>query len=130
METEDDNKVTSAVVHDDDDKNEMSTHSSSCKIDDHHKGSGSSTQKQQEQQQQQRHNHSDHVYLEEEIKLRKSIHQGWFSGNIVSLLFVNGYSALLVFIFHLISLESLLSIALSVGLTICKFFLSSIAAVE
>ena len=35
---------------------------------------------------------------------------------------VNGYSALLVFIFHLISLESMLSIALSVGLTLYTYY--------
>lgn len=42
--------------------------------------------------------------------------------SIVWLAVVNGYSALLVFIFHLISLESILSIALSVGLTVYTYY--------
>jgi hypothetical protein len=33
---------------------------------------------------------------------------------------LNGYSAVLVFLFYLISLESLFSIALAVSLTVCK----------
>jgi hypothetical protein len=60
------------------------------------------------------------VLLGAEVALRKSIMNG-FSGSVVSAFFVNGYSAVLIFIFHLISLESLLSIALSVTMTICEF---------
>jgi hypothetical protein len=58
----------------------------------------------------------------EELAVRKSVADG-FSGGILSSFFVNGYSAVLIFAFHLISLESLLSIALSVSMTICEFFL-------
>ena len=43
----------------------------------------------------------------------------WVRGNRVVAFFVNFYASILVFAFHLLSLESLVSIALSVGVTIC-----------
>ena len=43
------------------------------------------------------------------------------ASNILYLLLVNTYSAVFVFVFHLISLESLISICLSVGLTIYTY---------
>ena len=61
------------------------------------------------------------IYLEEEVELLKKIKNGCLSGNPIVAVFINGYSSLLIFLFHLISLESILSIALSVALTICKF---------
>ena len=42
--------------------------------------------------------------------------------NTIKLFFINGYSAMLVFVLHLITLESLFSILLSVIMTICKCF--------
>ena len=42
--------------------------------------------------------------------------------NCIWLAAVNGYSALLVFVYHLISVESLVSIALSVGLTVFTYY--------
>ena len=59
---------------------------------------------------------------EQEVALRKSVSKG-VSGNLLSSFLVNGYSAILIFVFHLISLESLLSIALSVSMTICEYSL-------
>lgn len=64
--------------------------------------------------------------LEDEIAVRRRIQSmpgaqgqgGLF--NVITSSVINMISALLVFIFYLISLESLLSIGLSVGLTICK----------
>ena len=57
---------------------------------------------------------------QEESKLRQRLSKGC-KRNILSSFFINGYSAMLVFAFYLTSLESLFSIALSVGLTICKY---------
>jgi hypothetical protein len=62
------------------------------------------------------------LLFEEELAVRKAVSNG-FSGNLLSSFVVNGYASVLIFVFHLISLESLLSIALSVSMTICKFFL-------
>lgn len=56
---------------------------------------------------------------EEESDLRRRISKGC-SKNILSAFLVNGYSAVLVFVFYLMSLESLFSIALSIALTVCK----------
>ena len=42
----------------------------------------------------------------------------------IQLFFINGYSAILVFILHLITLESIFSIILCVVLTMCKFVIS------
>jgi hypothetical protein len=63
---------------------------------------------------------NSNLLWEEELVVRESVANG-FSGNILSSFIVNGYSAVLIFAFHLISLESLLSIALSVSMTICEF---------
>lgn len=65
---------------------------------------------------------SNLLWGEDERMVRKTVAKG-FSGNIFSSFFVNGYSAVLIFTFYLISLESLLSIALSVSMTICKILL-------
>ena len=43
----------------------------------------------------------------------------WVRGNRGVAFFVNFYASILVFAFHLLSLESLVSIAFSVGVTIC-----------
>lgn len=61
---------------------------------------------------------SDRVkrFQEQENHVRKNAKH-----SIVWLAVVNGYSALLVFVIHLISLESMLSIAFSVGLTIYTY---------
>ena len=57
--------------------------------------------------------------LEEEMAVRSEIENGP-SQNLFCSVSINGYSAILIFIFHLISIESILSIGLSVGMTICK----------
>ena len=54
-------------------------------------------------------------------KTVRQIAKSGLRGNGFTAPFVNAYAALLVFIFHLISIESLVSIGLSVYLTICKF---------
>lgn len=59
--------------------------------------------------------------LEEEMIVRTAVDNGP-SGNFLWSVPMNGYSALLIFLFHLISLESILSIGLSVGMTVCKFY--------
>lgn len=59
---------------------------------------------------------SESLYAEE-VRIRKKAKH-----NALYLLFINGYSAMTVFFFHLISLESLLSIGLSVGLTIWLYY--------
>jgi hypothetical protein len=56
---------------------------------------------------------------QDESELRERVRKDCRSG-VLTLFFVNGYSAVLVFVFYLISLESLLSIALAVSLTVCK----------
>jgi len=53
--------------------------------------------------------------LEEKVR-KKATHGA------VPLFFVNGYSAILVFIFHLISLETMFSIFLSVGFTLLVYY--------
>ena len=62
---------------------------------------------------------SDRVgrFKEEEQNVRKNA-----THSIIWLAAANGYSALLVFAMYLISLESLLSIALSVGLTVYTYY--------
>lgn len=56
-------------------------------------------------------------YHEEEVRVRKHAKHGklWLA-------IVNGYSAVMVFVLHLVSLESLLAIALSVGFTVFTYF--------
>ena len=56
---------------------------------------------------------------QDESELRERVRKGWRS-SVLTLFCLNGYSAVLVFVFYLISLESLLSIALAVSLTVCK----------
>jgi hypothetical protein len=56
---------------------------------------------------------------QEESELRERVRKDCKNGVLVHF-FINGYSAVLVFLFYLISLESLFSIALAVSLTICK----------
>lgn len=58
---------------------------------------------------------------EEELMVRKDVANSPISGNFVGAFVVNTYSALYILVAYLISLESLLSIALSVGMTVCKY---------
>lgn len=58
----------------------------------------------------------------EESALRKKVASGC-RGNRFIFAITNGYSAVMVFVFYLISLESLLSIGLSAYLTICKYIM-------
>lgn len=55
----------------------------------------------------------------EELAVRQEVATGATS-NPVAAFFVHFYSSLHIFVVHLISLESILSISLSVGMTICK----------
>jgi hypothetical protein len=57
---------------------------------------------------------------EEELAVRKAVEHGW-SGNVFGSALVNGYSAMLIFALYLLSVESLLSIGLSVGMTVCEY---------
>ena len=63
----------------------------------------------------------DLLLWEEELEVRKQVANSAISGNFVGAFFLNTYAALYILVKYLISLESLLSIALSVGMTICKF---------
>jgi hypothetical protein len=65
----------------------------------------------------------DITLWEEELAVRKEVRNSPISGNFVGAFFVNTYSAMHILVVYLISLESLLSIALSVGMTVCKFLL-------
>jgi hypothetical protein len=58
----------------------------------------------------------DEFLMDEENKARKRAHH-----NALYLLIVNGYSACIVFILFLISLESIISLGLSIGLTIAIY---------
>jgi hypothetical protein len=60
-----------------------------------------------------------HRLFTEERALRQQVVRGC-SNSLLGNVLINGYSAILVFLYYLISLESLFSIALSVGLTVCK----------
>ena len=62
----------------------------------------------------------DITLWEEEAAVRTEVRQSPLSGNFVGAFFINTYSAFHILMVYLISLESLLSIALSVGMTICK----------
>lgn len=63
---------------------------------------------------------NDSIRLQQdESELREKMRKGCRS-SVLTLFCLNGYSAVLVFVFYLISLESLLSIALAVSLTVCK----------
>ena len=81
----------------------------------------------QEQQQQQQASGSTTTSSPSERLRRSGIRVGdpisirKYPINTIKLFFINGYSALLVFVLHLITLESLFSILLSVIMTICKF---------
>ena len=82
----------------------------------------------QEQQQQQQHASGITTTTSPSERLRRSgirvgdpISIRKYPINTIKLFFINGYSALLVFVLHLITLESLFSILLSVIMTICKF---------
>ena len=52
-----------------------------------------------------------------EETVRKEVTRGY-----LNLFFINGYSAIKVFVFHLISLESIFSIGMSVGFTLLVYF--------
>lgn len=58
---------------------------------------------------------------QEESELRERVRKDCRSG-VLALFYLNGYSAVLVFVYYLISLESLFSIALTVSLTVCKWY--------
>ena len=63
----------------------------------------------------------DILLWEKELEVREQVASSPFSGNFVGAFCVNTYAAMHILVVYLISLESLLSIALSVGLTVCKF---------
>jgi hypothetical protein len=56
---------------------------------------------------------------QDESELRERVRKDCRSG-VLTRFCINGYSAVLVFVRYLISLESLFSIALAVSLTVCK----------
>lgn len=60
------------------------------------------------------------VLSEEEKSLRNKVQKGC-GGNYCIAVLINMYSSVLIFSFYLISLECLISIALSVYFTICKY---------
>ena len=72
-------------------------------------------------------NYEDEAFVRREDdmnKLEKAVRQtasSGFRGNRFTAPFVNSYAASLVLVFHLISIESLVSIGMSVFLAICKF---------
>lgn len=57
---------------------------------------------------------------EEEVAVRKQVADSPVTGNFMGAFCVNTYAAIHIFVVYLISLESLLSIGLSVGMTVCK----------
>ena len=63
----------------------------------------------------------EQLLWEQECQIRQKVARSPVSGNFVGAFFVNTYSAIYIFVVYLISLESLLSIGLSVGMTVCKY---------
>ena len=83
-------------------------------------GGGSSDKRAQASTRQQRQAAQDRALWERQSQLLDAVvATSWVRGNRGVAFFVNFYASILVFAFHLLSLESLVSIALSVGVTIC-----------
>jgi len=57
---------------------------------------------------------------EEELAVRREVFNSPMSGNFLVAIWIHLYSAMHIFVVYLVSLEMLLSIGLSVGMTICK----------
>jgi len=62
----------------------------------------------------------DTLLWEEELAVRREVFNSPISGNFLVAIWINLYSAMHIFVVYLISLEMLLSVGLSVGMTICK----------
>jgi hypothetical protein len=62
----------------------------------------------------------DTLLWEEEIRVRQQVSSSRISTNFFSAFLVNTYATLHIFAVYLISFESLLSIGLSVGMTVCE----------
>jgi len=67
------------------------------------------------------HRSSDALLWEQERVIRQQVLESRISGNLLGCFFANTYAAMHIFVVYLISLESLLSIALSVIMTVCKW---------
>jgi hypothetical protein len=65
-------------------------------------------------------NNKDVLLWEQERLIRRQVVESRISGNFLGAFFVNTYSSMHIFVVYLISLESLLSIALSVIMTVCE----------
>jgi len=64
----------------------------------------------------------DTLLWEEELRIRQEVSESRISGNFLGAFFVNTYSSIHIFVVYLICLESLLSIGLSVGMTVCEYY--------
>jgi hypothetical protein len=65
-------------------------------------------------------NNKDVLLWEQERLIRRQVVESRISGNFLGAFFANTYSSMHIFVVYLISLESLLSIALSVIMTVCE----------
>ena len=63
----------------------------------------------------------DDLLWEEEKTVREQVAKSPFSGNFLGAFLVNIYSAIHIVTVYLISLESIISIILSVSLTVCEY---------
>lgn len=68
----------------------------------------------------------DEALWEHERDLRDRVDRHLVQGNLSVKFLVNFYATIHIFAFHLLSLESVLSIALSVGMTICTCTCSTV----
>ena len=66
-------------------------------------------------------NKSDALLWEQERLIRQQVLESRISGNLLGCFFANTYAAMHIFVVYLISLESLLSITLSVIMTVCEW---------
>eukprot|EP00934_Nitzschia_sp_Nitz4_P008634 Nitzschia sp. Nitz4//scaffold76_size158648//25046//29105//NITZ4_002534-RA/size158648-processed-gene-0.231-mRNA-1//1//CDS//3329557809//8624//frame0 len=62
--------------------------------------------------------------MEQEQKIRDDIARSAVGANPVAAFVVNIYSSIIIFAFHLISLESIMSMALSVGMTVAAYYIT------
>ena len=71
----------------------------------------------------------DDLLWEEEKAVREEVAKSPFSGNFFGAFLVNIYSAIHIVTVYLISLESIISIILSVSLTVCEYYYHLLYAV-
>lgn len=69
--------------------------------------------------------HHDLLWSEEQ-EVRRTVDQSPVNSNLFVNFLANTYASVSIFVGHLISLESILSISMSVAMTICKSFLKSL----